>query len=155
MIKRQSSYVARPQGIRYIPAPSKPSVITTGKKHDFPYRDEKEKEIKLQRNMSEVNTVKREFKLMANIGFVKKNDNIPNHKLIGMAFIRDQFGLLRMDDDYISGRVDISNLTKKQIKDIQRKQSAHKEREFKKDVDYVSNLNKWDNKVFPQIKQKS
>ena len=75
MIKRQSSYVARPQGIRYIPAPSKPSVITTGKKHDFPYRDEKEKEIKLQRNMSEVNTVKREFKLMANIGFVKKNDN--------------------------------------------------------------------------------
>ena len=105
--------------------------------------------------MSEVNTVKREFKLMANIGFVKKNDNIPNHKLIGMAFIRDQFGLLRMDDDYISGRVDMSNLTKKQIKDIQRKQSTHKEREFKKDVDYVSNLNKWDNKVFPQIKQKS
>ena len=49
----------------------------------------------------------------------------------------------------------MSNLTKKQIKDIQRKQSAHKEREFKKDVDYVSNLNKWDNKVFPQIKQKS
>lgn len=155
MIKRQSSYVDRPQGIRYIPAPSKPSVFTTGKKHDFPYRDEKEKEIKLQRNMSEVNTVKREFKLMANIGFVKKNDNIPNHKLVGMSFIRDQFGLLRMDDDYISGRVDMSNLTKKQIRDIQRKQSAHKEREFKKDIDYVSNLNKWEQKVFPSIKQKN
>ena len=155
MVKRENNHIDKPQGLRYIPAPSKPSIFPTGKKHVFPYREEKK--LQLQRNKSAVDIVKKEFKLLANIGFVKKNDNIPNKKLLEMTFVRNQFGILQMDDDNITN----SNIkgkkyyTTRQIRDMKRNEKNKKETEHQKDVDYVSNLNKWDNKVFPIINSKN
>ena len=122
----------------------------------FPYREEKK--LQLQRNKSAVDIVKKEFKLLANIGFVKKNDNIPNKELLEMTFVRNQFGILQMDDDNNITNNNIKGkkyYTTRQIRDMKRNEKNKKETEHQKDVDYVSNLNKWDNKGFPIINSKN
>lgn len=154
LVKRNNNHIDKPQGIRYIPPPSKPSIFPTGKRHVFLYREEKK--IQLQRNKSAVDIVRKEFKLLANIGFVKKNDNIPNKQLLDMTFVRNQIGILQMDDDNITN----NNLkgkkyyTARQIREMKRNEKNKKEAELQKDVDYVTNLNKW-NKVFPKINNKN
>lgn len=74
-----------------------------------------------------------------------------------MTFVRNQFGILQMDDDNITN----NNIkgkkyyTTRQIRDMKRNEKNQKDTEHQKDVDYVSNLNKWDNKVFPIINSKN
>lgn len=153
LVQRKNNHIDKPQGIRYIPAPSKPSIFPTGKRHVFPYREEKK--LQLQRNKSAVDIVRKEFKLLANIGFVKKNDNIPNKQLLDMTFVRNQIGILQMDDDNITNNnaKGKKHCTTRQIRDIKRNEKNKREVERQKDVDYVSNLNKWD-KAFPNINNK-
>lgn len=133
-----------------------------GKRAYFPYkvaREENDK--KLFRDISEANIVKNEFQLLQRIGFVKRDyDTLSNRNLMKLNFMRDQFGSLKMDDEfnYVYGMngndgnkqssynmKGYDSLTRRQKKEIQKQIEDNKRSQLSSDIKYVNELNKWEN----------
>ena len=133
-----------------------------GKRAYFPYkvaREENDK--KLFRDISEANLVKNEFRLLQRIGFVKRDyDSLSNRNLMKLNFMRDQFGSLKMDDEfnYVYGMnggdgnkqssynmKGYDRLTRRQKKEIQKQIEDNKRSQLTNDIKYVNELNKWEN----------
>ena len=159
-VPRQSSYVDKPYGIKMVPSPNQAiEDRPVGKKAYFPYKAEREEnDKKLFRDMSEANLVKNELRLLQRIGFVKKEyDSLSNRNLMRLNFIRDQFGSLKLDDEfnYVHGMNNnemnkqssynmkgYESLTRKQKKEIQKQIEEYKRSELANDIKYVNKLNK-------------
>ena len=90
MVKPLNAHKDKPEGIRYIPCPSKIPAPRKEKKHEFIYQIEKDKvEFEKARNMSNNNIVKREFNLMGLVGFKKKPyEGLPFTICPGNVFIK-------------------------------------------------------------------
>ena len=161
-VQSQTTYVERPQGLKIVPKPNRlSSARPEGKKSYFPYRIERaEKEKKLLKEMKTENFIHDEFRLLQHIGFVKKDySTIPNRHLMNLTFVRDQFNSLRMDDDFntyvnepnVKNIKGYNDLTIKQKREIQKKITLNKKQQLNKDMKYVFDLNKWENKNFPKV----
>ena len=108
--------------------------------------------MKLERNMSAADAVRKEFRLMSNIGFGKKElENLPNDKILNIRFKRDPFGTIRMDEDndYKGPK------TRSQLRQEKRALKTAKARQIQRDSEYVSNLSNFDKKFFPSINKKN
>ena len=102
MIPNPNKNIDRPEGLRYIPFPTKDSVARPERRHEFPYRREMDrKEIEKNRRMNSLDIFRTEFKVMSNIGFSKQQfKNMTNQQLLEYNFTRDKFGALKMNFDY-------------------------------------------------------
>jgi len=100
MVAEQNNHIDKPQGLRYIPFDSKEAKPRAEKRHEFPYKREKERiEIENNKKMSNENMVKNEFKLIMNIGFAKRPyANLTNLELLKYNFTRDRFGGLKLQN---------------------------------------------------------
>lgn len=130
-----------------------------GKKAYFPYKVEREEnDKKLFRDISEANIVKNEFRLLQRIGFVKRDyDSLSNRNLMRLHFMRDQFGSLKLDDDFnyvhnndmnkqsAYNMKGYESLTRRQRKEIQKQIEDNKRSQLSNDIKYVNDLNKWEN----------
>ena len=134
----------RPQGIKYIPFPTKAPILRKERKHNFPYKEEMDRiEVEKIQNMTNSNTVGREFKVMSLIGFAKKPyEGIPFVVKPGNRFNRMLLNNLRMDDN----NEDKKNMSKKQIRMLERKIKNEERKKLGDDIKYVENLNDWDKK---------
>ena len=137
MVKQTCNYYDRPEGLRYIPCPSKTPIPRKERRHDFPFKEELDK-IKMEtlKNMINTTAVRNEFRLMGLIGFAKKPyEGLPYIIIPGNKFNRIQMNTLKIDDNM----EDRKNMTKKQILML--------ERQLKKDErKNLGNLNEWDKK---------
>ena len=99
MVKPPNNHYDRPEGLRYIPFPSRGYVPRPEKKHEFPYKRELERiENEKYLKMNNANIVRNEFKLFSHIGFSKQPyKNMTNQQLLGYNFTKDQFGHLKMN----------------------------------------------------------
>ena len=146
MVKPLTSHKDRPQGIKYIPCPSKTSEPRRERKHNFEYKEEQDRiEFEKAKNMNNNNIVKKEFNLMGLIGFAKKTyEGIPFTICPGNVFNRRMFNNLNMDDE--SEIKNKKDLTKKQIRIIQRKKKEEEKKDFESMMNYMKNLDEWDKK---------
>ena len=99
MIPNPIKNIDRPEGLRYIPFPTKESVPRPEKRHEFPYKREIDrKENEKNRRMNSLDIFRNEFKVMSNIGFSKQQfKNLTNQQLLEYNFTRDKFGVLHMN----------------------------------------------------------
>ena len=143
--------IKRPEGLKYIPFPTPESIPRPEKRHYFPYRAQREKdEMEINKKMNNEYFVHNEFKVINERGFGDRPyDNVSNRKLMGMNFVRDQFGTIRFDD------TDDPYRTKNQIKmDLEKERRGVRDN-LKKDINYVKGLSDWDKKNFPKVKDNS
>ena len=147
-VENNYQHIKRPEGLKHIPFPTKESVPRPEKKHYFPYRIQKEKEEnELNKKMNNEYFVHNEFKVIGEKGFGDRPyDNITNRRLLGMNFVRDQFGKIRFDDENDPYK------TKKQIKIDKINEKKSIKDNLNKDINYVHNLNNWDKVNFPKNK---
>ena len=154
MVKPPTSNKDRPEGIKYIPCPSKNSETRRERKHNFEYKEEKDRiEFEKASNMSNNNIVKREFNLMGLIGFAKKPyEGIPFTICPGNVFNRRMMNNLIMDDE--SEIKNKKDLTKKQIRIIEKRKKEEEKRDYENMMRYMKNLDEWDKKYIykPQPK---
>ena len=99
MVQQPNNHYDRPEGLRYIPFPTKDSVPRPEKRHEFPYKRELDRiEIEKNKKMSNANWVRNEFKLLETIGFMKQPyKTLTNQQLLEYDFTKDQFGALKMN----------------------------------------------------------
>ena len=99
MVKPPNNHYDRPEGLRYIPFPSRGYIPRPEKRHEFPYKRELDREeIEKNKKMTNANIVKNEFKLFSHIGFSKQPyKNLTNQQLLSYNFTKDQFGALKMN----------------------------------------------------------
>ena len=99
MIPNPNKNRDRPEGLRYIPFPSRGTMPRPEKRHEFPYKKELDiKELEKNRRMSSLDIFRNEFKVMSNIGFSKQQyQNMTNQQLLEYNFTRDKFGALQMN----------------------------------------------------------
>ena len=144
MVKPLNNHRDKPEGIKYIPCPSKSSVPRKEKKHNFSYQIEKDRvEFEKAKNMSNNNIVKREFNLMGLIGFSKKPyEGLPFNITPGNIFNARILNNLNMGDD--SGNRE--GLTKKQIRKLEKKKKAEEKKDYENMMQYMKNLDDWDKK---------
>jgi len=98
MVKAPNNHLDKPEGLKYIPFPTKEYIPRPEKRHEFPYRRELER-IENERNtkMTNANIVRNEFKLFSTIGFAKHPfKHLTNQELLQYNFTKDQFGALKM-----------------------------------------------------------
>ena len=146
MVKPLTSHKDRPQGIRYIPCPSKEPHPRMERKHNFEYKEEQDRiEFEKAKNMNNDGIVKKEFNLMGLIGFAKKPyDGIPFTITPGNAFNRRMLNNLNMGDD---NDIKINkDLTKKQLKIIERKKKEEEKKDYENMMNYMKKLDEWDKK---------
>ena len=112
MIPNPNKNIDRPEGLRYIPFPTKDSVTRPERRHEFPYKRELDrKQIENNKRMSSLDIFRTEFKVMSNIGFSKQQfKNMTNQQLLEYNFTRDRFGALKMNK--IKGYNSFNNLNK-------------------------------------------
>ena len=141
--------IKRPEGLKYIPFPTKDSIPRPERRHVFPYRTQRENDEKeMIKNKNNEFFVKNEFKVINERGFGdRKYDNISNRRLMGMKFIRDQFGTIRFDESNDPFK------SKNQIKMDLVKEKRGIRDNLKKDINYVKELGNWDKKNFPKAKE--
>ena len=120
MMQHPFNHFDRPEGLRYIPFPTKESVKRPERRHEFPYKRELDRqEIENNKKMTNANMVKNEFKLLSTIGFAKRPyASLTNQQLLGLQFEKDQFGTLRM--------VNTGSTIHKPFKNIPPKKSRNK-----------------------------
>ena len=146
MVKPLTSHNDKPEGIKYIPCPSKTSIPRKERKHNFEYKEEKDRiEFEKAKNMSNNNIVKREFNLMELIGFAKKPyEGIPFTIHPGNAFNKRILDGLIMDDD--NNMKNEKDMTKKQLKIIKKKKKEEERKDYENMMKYMKNLDEWDKK---------
>ena len=134
----------RPEGIRYIPFPSKTQIPRKERRHNFPYKEEMDKiEVDKIKNMTNSNVVMKEFKLLSLIGFAKKPyEGLPYIIKPGNKFNYKLLNSLPMDDD----KEDIKNMTRRQIRLLERKKRMEEKKNLGNDIKYVEDLIKWEKK---------
>ena len=144
MVKQIEDRKDRPEGIRYIPCPSKTPIPRKERRHNFPYKEEMDKiEVEKIQNMTNTNTVRKEFKLMSLIGFAKKPyEGLPYVIQPGNKFNRTLLNTLKMDDN----NEDKKNMTKKQLLMLEKQIKKEKRKTLQNDIKYVQDLNAWDKK---------
>ena len=148
MVNGEFSHDIKPKGLKYINFQTEPRKLMDEKKHYFPYRIQKEKdENELNKKMDNEYFVHNEFKVIGEKGFGDRPyDNVTNRRLLGMNFIKDQFGRIRFDEENDPYR------TKKQIKMDKINERKVIKENLKKDINYVHNLNNWEKTNFPKSK---
>ena len=101
MVNQPNNHYDRPEGLRYIPFPTKEYIPRPEKRHEFPYKREMDRnEIEKNKIMTNANIVRNEFKLLSKIGFSKQPyKNLTNQQLLGYNFTKDQFGALKMENN--------------------------------------------------------
>ena len=142
----------RPEGKRYIPFPSKTPIPRKERRHNFPYKEEMDKiEVEKIRNMNNSNMVLKEFKLLSLIGFAKKPyEGLPYIIKPGNKFNRNLFNSIQMDDN----NEDRKNMTKRQIRSLERKKRIEEKKNLGNDIKYVEDLIKWDKKyIYKPVNQ--
>jgi hypothetical protein len=142
----------RPEGIRYIPFPSKTPIPRKERRHNFPYKEEMDKiEVEKIKNMTNSNMVMKEFKLLSLIGFAKKPyEGLPYIIKPGNKFNRNLLNSIQIDDNY----EDRKNMTKKQIRSLERKKRIEEKKNLGNDIKYVEDLIKWDKKyIYKPVNQ--
>ncbi len=99
MVPQPNNHYDRPEGLRYIPFPTKDSVPRPEKRHEFPYKRELDRiEVEKNKKMTNANWVRNEFKLLSTIGFMKQPyKTLTNQQLLQYDFTKDQFGVLKMN----------------------------------------------------------
>ena len=134
----------KPEGLRYIPCPSKTPIPRKERRHNFPYKEEMDRiEVEKVKNMTNSNAVGKEFKLMSLIGFAKKPyEGLPYVIQPGNKFNRILLNNLKMDDN----NEDRKNMTKKQIRMLEREIKKEERKNLGNDIKYVQDLNEWDKK---------
>ena len=144
MVKQIGDRRDRPEGLRYIPCPSKTPIPRKERRHNFPYKEEMDRiEVEKVKNMTNSNTVGKEFRLMSLIGFAKKPyEGLPYVIKPGNKFNRMILNNLKMDDN----NEDRKNMTKKQIRMLERQIKNEERKNLGNDIKYVQNLNEWDKK---------
>ena len=112
MVQPPNNHYDRPEGLRYIPFPSRGYIPRPEKKHEFPYKRELDREeMEKSKRMTNANIVKNEFKLFSHLGFSKQPyKNLTNQQLLSYNFTKDQFGALQMNR--INGTNNNKNLSK-------------------------------------------
>ena len=142
MVKQIGDRRDRPEGLRYIPCPSKTPIPRKERRHNFPYKEEMDKiEVEKVKNMTNSNAVGKEFKLMTLIGFAKKPyEGLPYIIKPGNKFNRILLNSLKMDDS----KEDMKNMTKKQIRMLEKNIKKEEKKNLGNDIKYVQNLNEWD-----------
>ena len=144
MVQQNGNHYDRPEGLRYIPCPSKTPIPRKERRHNFPYKNEMDK-IKTEtlKNMTNTTAVRNEFRLMGLIGFAKKPyEGLPYIIIPGNKFNRMQMNTLKMDDTM----EDRKNMTKKQILMLERQLKREERKNLGNDIKYVQDLNDWDKK---------
>ena len=126
MVKQIGDRKDRPQGLKYIPCPSKTPIPRKERRQNFPYKEEMDKiEVEKVKNMTNSNAVGKEFKLMTLIGFTKKPyEGLPYIIKRGNKFNRIYLNSLKMDDR----KEDKKNMTKKQIRMLEKILKKKKEK---------------------------
>ena len=144
MVKPLNNHKDKPEGIKYIPCPSKIPAPRREKKHEFMYQIEKDKvEFEKAKNMSNNNIVKREFNLMGLVGFKKKPyEGLPFTICPGNVFNARIMSTLNMGDDNENKQ----GMTKKQIRLMEKKKKEEKKKEHEDILEYMKNLDSWDKK---------
>ena len=99
MVPQPNNHYDRPEGLRYIPFPSRGYVPRPEKRHEFPYKRELDRaEIEKNKKMTNAHIVSNEFRLLSQIGFSKQPyKNLTNQQLLSYNFTKDQFGALKMN----------------------------------------------------------
>ena len=97
--QQPNNHYDRPEGLRYIPFPSRDYIPRPERRHEFPYKRELDrKQIENNKRMSSLDIFRTEFKVMSNIGFSKQQfKNMTNQQLLEYNFTRDKFGALKMN----------------------------------------------------------
>ena len=152
MVKPLTSHKDKPEGIRYIPCPSKNSIPRKERKHNFDYKEEQDRiEYEKAKKMTNNNIVKKEFNLMGLVGFAKKPyEGIPFTIRPGNAFNRKILNGLNMDDENeIKNKKD---MTKKQIRIIEKKKKEEEKKDYENMIKYMKNLDEWDKKYIYKSK---
>lgn len=164
MVKPETDARNKIQGIKVFQPSYTQNKERLEKRHYFEYR--KEHINKLQQKELESNTapvLNEEFRLLNKIGFSKKNlDNLPNNKLLGLNFSKDNksfnFNESKKSDKKKSSFTPNTNLdhASKNIwmkKEQEQFNNLKIEKEnLKKDMDYVKTLDIWEKNVLPKIK---
>ena len=137
MVTQDFERYNKPQGIRVVNQEFTPSRLEPERRHRFRYLEERAKEDKEnERKLTISNYVKNEMKLMeVGGGFVRNSNTITNKQLYKMNFIK-KGGLIRLETE-----PDFFNI-------------KQRERERKKDMNYVSNLNKWESNILKKYEIK-
>ena len=151
MVKQIGDRRDRPEGLKYIPFPSKTPIPRKERRHNFPYKEEMDRiEVEKVKNMPNTNAVGKEFKLMTLIGFAKKPyEGLPYIIKPGNKFNRILLNSLKMDDN----KEDRKNMTKKQIRMLEKQIKKEERKNLGNDIKYVQGLNDWDKRHI--YKQKS
>ena len=127
MVNDYHKNIDRPEGLRYIPFPSKEPVSRPEKRHEFPYKRElKKNEIEKNKRMNSLDLFRTEFKVMSNIGFSKQQfKNMTNQQLLEYNFTRDRFGALKMNKikGYNYAKNNSSSVNKKMISKISNREN--------------------------------
>ena len=99
MVPQPNNHYDRPEGLRYIPFPSRGYIPRPEKRHEFPYKRELDRaEIEKNKKMTNAHIVSNEFRLLSQIGFSKQPyKNLTNQQLLSYNFTKDQFGALKMN----------------------------------------------------------
>ena len=100
MVQQPNNHYDKPEGLRYIPFPSRGYIPRPEKRHDFPYKREFDRtENEKNKKMTNANIVSNELKLLSTIGFAKQPyKNLTNQQLLGYNFTKDQFGALKINN---------------------------------------------------------
>lgn len=144
MVKPMGERRDKPEGLKYIPCPSKTPISRKERRHNFPYKEEMDRiEVEKIKNMTNSNAVGKEFKLMSLIGFAKKPyEGLPYVIQPGNKFNRILLNNIKMDDN----NEDRKNMTKKQIRMLERQIKKEEKKNLGNDIKYVQDLNEWDKK---------
>ena len=100
MVNQPNNHYDKPEGLRYIPFPSRGYIGRPEKRHEFPYKREFDRiENDKNRKMTNADIVRNEFKLISTLGFAKQPyKNLTNQQLLAYNFTKDEFGALKMNN---------------------------------------------------------
>ena len=100
MVQQPNNHYDRPEGLRYIPFPTRDYIPRPERRHEFPYKRELDRnEIENNKKMSNADIVRNEFKLISTLGFSKQPyKHLTNQQLLKYNFVKDKFGALQMNN---------------------------------------------------------
>ena len=100
MVNQPNNHYDKPEGLRYIPFPSRGYIARPEKRHEFPYKREFDRiENDKNKKMTNADIVRNEFKLLSTLGFAKQPyKNLTNQQLLAYNFTKDEFGALKMNN---------------------------------------------------------
>ncbi len=99
MVKQPNNHYDRPEGLRYIPFPTKEYIPRPEKRHEFPYKRKLDRNvIENNKRMTNADVVRNEFRLISTLGFANQPyKHLTNQELLKYNFTKDKFGALKMN----------------------------------------------------------